>query len=97
MPGRLVHIPLWWVIVGAFTAVLTPIFTIYASVQINKHTIAENERARAQVLVEATNRYCRLIASQIDVYSDATTPVGRNAYETWLTEYRIQKCQPERS
>ncbi len=96
MPGRLVHIPLWWFLVGIATAVLTPILTIYASVQISQRTIEANERSRAEVRVETGLRCCRLIGSQIDVYSEATTPVGKDAYQTWLTEYRIQGCTPER-
>lgn len=100
MPGRLVHIPIWWVIVGVMTSVLTPILTIWASVQISERTIqqtiAESQRAQAEARAESLVRYCRLLASQIDVYSEATTPVGRDAYRTWLSEYQIQGCQPPR-
>ena len=96
MPGRLVHIPVWWVIVGVMTCVLTPILTITTSAAIAKNTIKQNEEARREAASEMRIRYCQLIGSQIDVYSEAETPVGRNAYRTWLTEYQTQGCQPPR-
>lgn len=96
MPGRLVHIPAWWVIVGVMTTVLTPILTIYASVQINQRTIEQNEQAKVQARHEATARYCRLIGSQLDVYSEARTEVGKKAHQVWLSEYQLQGCTPPR-
>jgi hypothetical protein len=96
MPGRLVHIPLWWVVVGIATTILTPIFTIWASVQINMRTIEQGNQARAEAVSASTQRYCRLIGSQIDVYAEAQTAVGRDAYRVWLTEYQSQGCLPLR-
>lgn len=98
MPGRLVHIPLWWVLVGVASCILTPILSIFASVQIAQNNQAETQRvaaaAEVRVREEGRQRMCRLVGAQVDVYKEASTPVGLAAYETWLVEYRTQGCQP---
>lgn len=85
-------------LVGVASCVVTPVLSVWASIQ-----IADNNRERAErqaeqvaveVRVETTERYCRLFGSQVDVYKDATTPVGRDAYRTWLAEYNRMQCQP---
>lgn len=91
---REIQIPIYWMLVGLAMMVVSPILSIWVSYQINMRTIEENEQARAQARVESTLRYCRLIGSQVDVYSDAETGVGKAAYRTWLTEYRAVGCQP---
>jgi hypothetical protein len=96
MPGRLVHIPLWWVIVGVATCVLTPILSIWISVQINQRGEEQAAKREQAVRAEMTVRYCRLLGAQADVYSEAETEVGKQAYATWVQEYRIQGCQPTR-
>lgn len=93
---REIRIPIYWMVVGLLVMVASPILSIYASAKINERTIAENERARVAARVESTLRYCRLLGSQVDVYSEATTDVGKAAYKTWLTEYQIQGCKPGR-
>lgn len=91
---REVQVPIYWLLVGLAVMVASPILSIWVSYQINQRTIAENEAAKTQARVESTLRYCRLLGSQVDVYSEATSTVGKDAYNTWLTEYRLQGCQP---
>lgn len=98
--SRRLQVPVYWLIVGVAVMVVSPILSIYASVQINRNTtarlIAAAEQSKVEARNEATIRYCRLIGAQVDVYAEATSPVGRDAYDTWLTEYRLQGCQPGR-
>jgi hypothetical protein len=93
---REIRVPIYWLIVGLAVMLVSPILSILVSVKINQRTIEGNEAARAEARVESLVRYCRLIASQIDVFAEAETPVGRDAYRTWLTEYQIQGCLPPR-
>jgi hypothetical protein len=95
-PRREIHVPVYWLIVGLAVMVLSPVLSILVSVKINQRTIEQNEAAKAQARVESVARYCRLLSSQIDVYADAQTPVGKDAYRTWLTEYQTQGCEPPR-
>lgn len=91
---REVHVPIYWLFVGLAVMVVSPLLSIWVSAKINEHTIRQGERARAEAKVESTARYCRLLGAQVDVYKEATSPVGIDAYQTWLTEYRTQGCQP---
>jgi hypothetical protein len=93
---REIRIPVYWVMVGLVVMVVSPILSIVVSVKINQRTIQVNERARAEARAESSVRYCRLVGSQVDVYADAVTPVGKTAYRTWLTEYKLARCQPVR-
>lgn len=102
---REIRIPIYWLIVGLLVVIVSPILSIVTSVQINERTITRNEQerqrteqqveaARAEVRAETVARYCRLFGTQVDVYSDATTPVGNKAYQAWLTEYNNLGCTP---
>lgn len=93
---REVHIPIYWLVVGLMVMVVSPIVSIVVSVQKAQNTFDEAQRAQARARVEAVAVYCRLIGVQVDVYSEATTPVGKRAYVTWLDEYRRSGCQPGR-
>lgn len=89
----------FWVL--SLAAVLGPILSILLSVTIAKSNEAEAERKRMETVeqqqTEQRLRFCRLISSQIDVYDEAQTPVGREARTTWLREYQIQGCLPARN
>lgn len=91
---KVVQVPVYWLIVGIMVMLVSPVLSIVASAAINNRTIQTNERARAEARAESLIRYCRLLGSQVDVYSDAETPVGRDAYRTWLEEYNASGCQP---
>jgi hypothetical protein len=89
-----IRIPIYWLIVGLCVMVVSPLASIYASVKINQKTIAQSEHAQDAARVQALAVYCRLLGTQVDVYSEATTDVGKRAYGTWLAEYRRTGCQP---
>lgn len=97
---REIKIPIYWLIFGTLVMFVSPLASIYASVQINQRTIertqAEQARAQAQARVEGLAVYCRLVGTQVDVYSEATSVVGKRAYTTWLTEYRRSGCTPRK-
>jgi hypothetical protein len=100
MPGRLVHIPLWWVIVGVGTCFLTPILSIAVSVMIATNNQRQNEDRRASLAaaVESENRQrvCDLIVAQIAAFEEVppATSTGKNVVEAWHGLYVAQKCQP---
>jgi hypothetical protein len=99
-PRREIHVPIYWLIVGLCVMVVSPILSVVASARINEKStrsaIVAADRAKEEAKSESLVRYCRLIGSQVDVYREAITPVGRDAYQTWLSEYRIQGCSPPR-
>lgn len=93
---REVRLPIYWLVVGLLVMVVSPIASILISVKINKRTFDQAQRAQQEARVEAISRYCRLLGSQVDVYSEAETPVGKTAYQTWLTEYNASGCLPRK-
>jgi hypothetical protein len=93
---REVRVPIYWLVVGLMMVVVSPILAIYVSVHINQRTIKQNDAARAAAAQQFQVVYCRLLSAQVDVYSEAQTGVGKQAYETWLDEYRRVGCQPPR-
>jgi hypothetical protein len=93
---REVRIPIYWLIVGMAVMVISPLLSIYISVKINQRTIEQNNQARAAASAQFQVVYCRLVGSQVDVYSEAQTEVGKAAYATWLAEYRRSGCEPAR-
>lgn len=93
---RVIRIPLHWLVVGVMISLLSPVLAIVVSVHVNNNTIKANEAAKAEARREALIRYCRLLGSQVDVYAEATTQVGKDARAVWLREYQINGCQPPR-
>lgn len=93
---RRVHVPLYWLIVGFATSLLSPVLAVVVSVHVNNNTIQQQEKARDEAKREALVRYCLLLGSQVDVYAESTSDVGRNARAVWLREYNRNGCQPPR-
>lgn len=91
---------MYWVIVGLAVMVVSPMLSIVASKQINEQTIQKTlesqEAAKEETRRESLVRYCALLGSQVDVYAEATTKVGRDARAVWLREYQRNGCQPPR-
>lgn len=93
---REVRIPVYWLVVGLMVMVVSPLLSIWVSVQINQKTMAQAQRVQTEARAEALVRYCSLIGSQIDVYAEAQSTVGQRAHDTWLAEYKRSGCQPPR-
>ena len=92
MPGRLVRMPLWWLLVGIATCVLTPVLSIWASVKIAQNNARE-------LAAEYQIRSCSLYSAILDEYDEnpPTTETGRGLREAYLLQYRQRHCTPERS
>lgn len=93
---RVVRVPVYWLVVGVVTCLLSPVLAIIVSVHINNKTIAENERQRAQARAASTQVICRLAANQLDAFSNAESDTGKASYRAWLDLYRLSKCTPVR-
>lgn len=97
---REVRLPIYWLVVGLAVMIVSPLLSIYASVQINQHAAAKARQAQAQAeakqRVEGQAAACRLIGAIIDVYSESVTAAGKRAHDTWLIEYTKAGCQPPR-
>src|SRR6185295_3811637 len=95
---REIRIPIYWLVVGLMVMVVSPLLSIYTSVKISQRTIVQTQteqaKAASQARVEGLAVYCRLVGTQVDVYSEAITSTGKRAYDTWLTEYRRSGCKP---
>lgn len=92
MPGRLVHIPLWWFLVGVATCVITPVLVIWTSVKIA-------ERNTQEITADYQTRSCSLYAAILDEYDQnpPATETGRGLREAYLLQYRYWHCTPERN
>lgn len=92
----MIRLPVYWLIVGIAVMVVSPVLSIVVSAKINQRTIAEAEAAKKVAQAEALQRACRLIGTQVDVFKEAESDVGKQAYAAWLKEYRLSQCQPAR-
>lgn len=101
-PRRAVHLPLYGVLVLVFAAVLGPVLSIWASVQIAERNAAELlQRYQVdQVRTEAANRsiYCTLFKVQLDAFDEQppSSATGVAIQEAWLAIYRLARCEPPR-
>ena len=95
-------IPVYWLIVGMATMVLSPLLSIFASVTIAERnaerTQLRQEQAQAQAQVESRKVVCAWIATNLDVFDETppTGAAGRNLRVRYLELYRISQCQPPR-
>jgi hypothetical protein len=63
----------------------------------NARELVARYEADKRVTAEANRAfYCALFASQLEAFSDATTPTGKKSYDGWLGVYRLAKCEPAR-
>lgn len=95
-------VPVYWLIVGMATMILSPPLSIFASVTIAERsaerTRQQQEQAQAQAQLEARKVVCNWISTNLDVF-DETPPqgaAGKNLRERYLELYQISQCQPAR-
>ncbi len=104
---RAVVLPLYWLVVGAVTCLLSPVAAVAVSVNVNNRTMAAAERQRTAAQQEADRQAeairreqrkvtCSLAASQLDAFAEAQSPPGKASYQAWLDLYRLAECQPIR-
>ncbi len=99
---RDLRVPVYWLIVGIASMVLSPMLSIFASVTIAEHNAALTQerqtKAQVQAQVESRKVVCSWIATNLDVF-DETPPAsaaGRSLRDRYLELYRISGCLPER-
>jgi len=95
-------IPVYWLIVGLATAILSPLLSIFASVTIAERNAEvqrqRQEQAQAQAQIESRKVVCNWIGTNLDVF-DETPPAGaagKNLRTRYLELYQISQCQPPR-
>lgn len=91
---RIVEVPIYWLIIGFVTSIVSPVLAVVAS-----NRIAEGNRAE----VAATQREsgCELFGKLLDVYEETppSTPAGQNVRQAYLDYYnnpQLLDCEPKR-
>jgi len=99
---RVVRIPLYWVIVGVFLTVASPILSVMASVNIaernSEQIILQREKQREAARQEARSITCAFLTASLDAYEETppVTPTGRNLRQKYVDLYEYTGCQPPR-
>jgi hypothetical protein len=95
-------VPVYWLVVGMAVMILSPLLSIFASVQIAERNAERSfkEQQRAQAAAQAQSRAvaCSFFGASLDVY-DETPPIsatGRNLREKYVDLYTLTGCQPPR-
>lgn len=103
MTVKVVQIPVYALVVGICTSLISPPLAIVASVRIaegNSKEILESQRRRDDVLREENRlQSCSLFGSLLDVYEETppSTPAGKNVEQAYRSYYNtVLLCQPER-
>lgn len=95
-------IPLKWLLPAILLVILSPIFSVIASVKIAENN--SKKQQQAQLTAEEKARQaakiitCRLFTAILDTYEETPpiTPAGKNQQKTWLELHRLSSCQPPR-
>ena len=108
-PRRLLQprpIPIYWLVVGFATAILSPLLSILAAVsiaegnsrEITKELLDSQARQSAILREEGKQRTCDLLRTQVEIYEETppTSPAGINFQKTWTHEYRTLGCIPKK-
>lgn len=99
---RVVRIPLYWVIVGVFLTVASPILSIMASVSIaernSEQIVAQQQEQQAAVRAETRQVTCAWFAASLDAFDETppTGPAGKNLRDKYLDFYTYAGCEPAR-
>jgi hypothetical protein len=102
---RDVHIPIYWLVVGLAVMIVSPLLSIFASVQIANHNRVQAEHAAAAAAVDAKEeariRTCALFAGLLDSYIEEppSTKSGKAIRQTYLDFYNdpTLHCVPPRT
>lgn len=106
MPKRflhVVHLPVYWIVVGFAMTFVSPPLSIYMSVQIANSNRERADRAAAAAAALATEtariKACELFAAQLDDFKAEPPPsaTGKRVQDTWLEFYTTSHCQPPRT
>lgn len=100
---RPVQIPIYWLVVGMAVMIVSPLLSIFASVQIaegnQRRVIAEQQKAQEAGRAEARVKACELFTALLDQYIETPppTPIGVGVQSIYLDFYRLNGCQPPRT
>lgn len=103
MTTRVVRVPVYWLIIGLFMMIGSPILSVLAATNIAKNNanqiIAEADRQRTAAREESRLASCAFFASSLDIYQaePPTTDLGKRLQRNYLDLYRITSCQPPRT
>lgn len=97
---RVVQVPAYWLAVGVAVMVVSPLLSIFASVQIAENraeqTRAEQQRADALVKAAGTRLACEQFGRLLDAYDPVTSAVGRDVRQVYVFLYNLIQCHPPR-
>lgn len=82
--------------VGIATVLLSPVLSVVASVQIAERNAERVHVKQAAAQLVATRLACEQFGRLIDVYGDATTPIGREVRGVYVFLYTLIQCSPPR-
>jgi hypothetical protein len=94
--GRVVQVPIYVLVVGIATVLLSPLASFFASVQIAERNAEQVRAKQAAAQVVATRLACEQFGRLIDVYGEATTPIGREVRGVYVFLYTLIRCEPAR-
>jgi len=106
------NIPVKWLVPAIMLVILSPIFSVLASVKIAENqaedlqrryiaaqAAADEKAALARQAAQEQSRMvlCRLFTEILNGYeSPDLTQAGRKVRDAWLEVYRISQCTPKR-
>lgn len=100
-PIKPVRVPVYWALIGIACVFLSPVLSIYASVQIanktTEQTIARQERTRAELAEANRLETCDLFSKFIAVYEETPPPsaTGKAVEQAYRDYYNGRlMCQP---
>jgi hypothetical protein len=82
-------ISVWYVVATGFVSVFIAIFIGYAY---TTHVSNLAKQRTEQQRIASLKILCEWDKRQQDVYADATTTVGRAAYQSWVDLYKLLGC-----
>lgn len=102
---REINIPIYWLVVGLAAMLVSPLLSIFASVEIANHNRVQAEKAAAAAAKEAKEdarvRTCALFDGLLDSYIEEppSTKSGKAIRQTYIDFYNDPQlhCQPPRT
>jgi hypothetical protein len=99
-PRRVITVPVYWVAVIMFSVAAMVVVSAVISTALadrNARALVARYEADKRATAEGNRAfYCALFGSQLEAFSDASSPAGKKSYDGWLGVYRLAKCEPIR-
>lgn len=92
------QVPAYWVAVGAAVMFMSPVLSIFASVQIAEtraeQTRLEQAAVDRKVKAEGTRLACEQFGRVADAFDPSKSPVGRDVRDVYVFLYNLINCHP---